>query len=118
MEDTSPRWNNLSMIFLHHGVSPTGGVEVQVTQFLDPVSFMSGGWRKARSLVVVTSAALDVWCLAVGRMDDDMRKCSSSSTALDEVPVAGDDDRRRNRDARHPRVGGATGTSCAAPVRC
>jgi hypothetical protein len=60
MEEMAPRRNNLPLLFLHLGVSLTGNVEGQVDRLsrrsLDPVRFVSGGWRSALSRVAVASA--------------------------------------------------------------
>ena len=65
MEEMAPRRNNLSPFFLHLDVALTGGVGGQVARSshrsVDPVRFVSGGWRSALLRVAVASAAVGLF---------------------------------------------------------
>jgi hypothetical protein len=65
MEETTSRRNNLSLLFLHLGVTPTDGVGGQMARSsprsLDLVRFVSGGRRSALSSIVIVLAAVVVF---------------------------------------------------------
>jgi hypothetical protein len=65
MEEMAPRRNNLPLLFLHLCVSLTCNVEGQVDRLsrrsLDPVRFVSGGWRSALLQVAIASTDVDLF---------------------------------------------------------
>jgi hypothetical protein len=89
MEETASRRNNLPLLFLHLGVTPTGGAGVD-GPVISPISRSSEirvWWSVVGTLVGGdrVDCCSCVWCLAVRRVDDGRRERSSSSTASDEV---------------------------------
>jgi hypothetical protein len=97
MEEAAPRRNKLPQLFLYLSAAPFGDVEGQVARSsrrsLEPTRFVFGGGWSALLRAMIGALAGDgrvgnhscVCCLAVGHVDDCMRRYSSSSTASDEV---------------------------------
>jgi hypothetical protein len=97
MEETASRRNKLPQLFLYLSAAPSGDVGGQVAwssrRSLEPARFVFGGRWSALLRVTIGTLAGDgcvgsrscVYCLAVGHVDDGMRRYFSSSIASDKV---------------------------------